>query len=218
MQAGRARGSFNTGVPRLGEFPRGYPSGDCALPGSTAAVAAWRRTTHPEERACDGRLTGPAVPSRVHRCCAGCRRNLIVSFGFHYRGEGAGRHRVPPLMCGTCGTDRHLIIRAVTALPGLGTDVVLVSYTCGRCSNFNEHPAQIADLSVVLARPEHTGDVLILGDDYLHCGEPMQKAGSELRRLFVPPPADEAGGDALEVYFPTRVLRCDCGFQLELPE
>jgi hypothetical protein len=115
-------------------------------------------------------------------------------------------------------TDRHLTIRAVTTLPGLGTDVVLVSYTCGRCGNFNEHPAQIADLSIVLARSEPTDDVLIVGEDYVHCGEPMQNAGSELRRLSVPRSTDEADGDALEVYFPTRVLRCNCGLQMELPE
>jgi hypothetical protein len=138
-----------------------------------------------------------------------------MSFGFHYRDEGAGRHRVPPLMCGNCGTDRHLIIRAVTILPGLGADVVLVSYTCSRCGNFNEHPAQAADLSMVLARAEQRGDVLIFGDDYLHCGEPMQTAGSELRRLSIPLSTEE---DALDVYFPTRVLRCVCGFQMELPE
>lgn len=42
MQAGTARGSFNTGALRVGAFPRGYPSRDSALPGGTAAVAAWR--------------------------------------------------------------------------------------------------------------------------------------------------------------------------------
>ena len=193
------------------------PSRDCALPGGPAAVAAWRPTTHPEERACHGHLTGPAFPSPRHNSCTRYRRNLIMSFGFHYR-DGAGRHRVPPLMCGNCGTDRHLIIRSVTDLPGLGADVVVVSYTCRRCGTFNEHPAQAADLSVVLARPEQSADVLMIGDDYLHCGEPMQKAGSELRRLSVPLSTGEGAGNALDLYFPTRVLRCVCGFQLELPE
>lgn len=141
-----------------------------------------------------------------------------MSFGFHYRDQGAGRHRVPPLMCGNCGTDRHLIIRSVTELPGLGPDVVLVSYTCGRCGTFNEHPARVADLTMVLAGPAHTGDLLIVGDDYLHCGEPMQKAGSELRRLAVPLSTEHGAGNALDVYFSTRVLQCVCGFRLELPE
>ena len=87
-----------------------------------------------------------------------------MSFGFHYRGEGAGRHRVPPLICGNCGTDRHLIIRSVTDLRSLGPGVVVVSYACRRCGNFNEHPTQVADLTMVLARPEQTGDVLMVGD------------------------------------------------------
>lgn len=120
-----------------------------------------------------------------------------MSFGFHYRDEGAGRHRVPPLMSGNRGTDRHLIIRSVTNLPGFGADVVVVSYTCWRCGDFNEHPAQVADLSMVLARPEQTGGLLVFGDDYLHCGQPMQKAGSELRRLSVPLSTEDGAEDAL---------------------
>jgi hypothetical protein len=59
---------------------------------------------------------------------------------------------------------------------------------------------------------------LILGDDYLHCRGPMQDVGSELRKLALPLSTDKADGDALGVYFPTRILRCDCGFQMELPE
>jgi hypothetical protein len=46
----------------------------------------------------------------------------------------------------------------------------------------------------------------------------MQNVGSELRRLALPLSTDKADGDALGVYFPTRILRCDCGFQMELPE
>ncbi len=42
-----------------------HPSRDCALPRGTAAVAAWRRITHFEERACHGCLTFPAVPFRA---------------------------------------------------------------------------------------------------------------------------------------------------------
>lgn len=123
-----------------------------------------------------------------------------------------------PVICGKCGTDRHLIIRSVTNLPGLGADVVVVAYTCRRCGNFNEHPAQVADLSMVLARPEQTGEVLIFGDDYMHCGQPMQKAGSELRRLSVPLSTEDGAEEAMGVYFSTRVLQCVCGFQMELPE
>jgi hypothetical protein len=93
-----------------------------------------------------------------------------------------------------------------------------VSYTCSRCGTFDEHPAQVADLSLVLARPEQTGDVLIFSSHYMHCGQPMKKAGSELRRLSVPLSTEDGAEDSLGVYLSARVLRCNCGFQMELPE
>ena len=73
-------------------------------------------------------------------------------------------------------------------------------------------------MSLVLARPEQARDVLIFGSHYMHCGQPMKKAGSELRRLSAPLSTEDQTEDALGVYLSTRVLRCDCGFQMELPE
>ena len=121
-------------------------------------------------------------------------------------------------MCGHCGTDSHLVIRSVTELPDHPADVVMVSYTCERCRLFSEHPARVADLSMVLGRTEPSEDVLIFGGYYLHCGRPMTRAGSELRRLSAAVSTEGAGEDTLEVYLATRVLRCGCGFQMELPE
>jgi hypothetical protein len=142
-----------------------------------------------------------------------------MALGFHgFRQDGTGRHRVPPVMCGHCGTDRHLTIRSVTGLQHSPPEIVLVSYTCSRCGLFSEHPAQAADLSMVLARADQTGDVLIFGGHYIHCGQPMRKAGSELRRLSAPLSTASTDGDTLDVYLATRVLRCECGFQMELPE
>jgi hypothetical protein len=142
-----------------------------------------------------------------------------MALGFHgFRQDGTGRHRVPPVMCGHCGTDRHLTIRSVTGLQHSPPETVLVSYTCSRCGLFSEHPAQAADLSMVLARADQTGDVLIFGGHYIHCGQPMRKAGSELRRLSAPLSTESTDGHTLDVHLATRVLRCECGFQMELPE
>jgi hypothetical protein len=142
-----------------------------------------------------------------------------MSLEFHgFRPDGAGRPpRVLPVMCAHCGTDRHLTIRSVTDLPDRPADVVLASYTCRRCRRFSEHPARVADLSIVLGR-EQTDDVLIFGGHYMHCGQPMEKASSELRRLTAPLSTDDAADDALDVYLSTKVIRCVCGFQMELPE
>jgi hypothetical protein len=194
----------------------------------------------PEERANHGHLAFPAVHSRRHfarsghRHClgaAGTRRRgqrpprqsmlpLIMSIGSPgFRPGGAGRPpRVLPVMCGNCGTDRHLTIRSVTHLPDDPADVELVSYTCDRCRRFSEHPAWVADLAEILARVEQTGDVLILGGHYMHCGQPMEKARSELRRLSAAQFTSGEAEDSLDVYLSTRVLRCVCGFQMEVPE
>jgi hypothetical protein len=142
-----------------------------------------------------------------------------MPFGFHgFRHGGGGRHRALPVMCGNCGTDRHVTIRSVTDMSGETAEVVLVSYTCGRCGTFSEHPAQVADLSMILARPSKAGDVLIFGNHYMHCGQPMKKAGSELHKLSVPLSTEAAAEDSPGVYLSTRILKCDCGFQIEVPE
>ncbi|MDP9696933.1 UNVERIFIED_ORG: hypothetical protein J2X79_004516 [Arthrobacter globiformis] len=135
-----------------------------------------------------------------------------------FRPDGAGRARVLPVMCDRCGTDRHLKIRSVSDVPGYPAGVVLAAYTCDRCWLFSEHPAQVADLSAVLGRRDQTGDVLVFGGHYMHCGQPMQKARSELRRLSAPVSTEGAAEDTLDVYLSTRILRCSCGFQMELPE
>jgi hypothetical protein len=60
--------------------------------------------------------------------------------------------------------------------------------------------------------------VLASGRHYIHCGEPMRKTGSELRRLRAPAFTDGPLEDALDVYLTTQVLHCQCGFQMEVPE
>jgi hypothetical protein len=46
----------------------------------------------------------------------------------------------------------------------------------------------------------------------------MQKLGSHISRLQVAGYTDCAREDAVDVNLETRVLRCTCGFQIELPE
>jgi hypothetical protein len=60
--------------------------------------------------------------------------------------------------------------------------------------------------------------VLAFNGQYVHCGEPMQKTGSELRRLSAPAFTDRPFEDALDVYLTTQELHCSCGFQMEVPE
>lgn len=54
------------------------------------------------------------------------------------------------------------------------------------------------------------------------CGEPMQAADSGPRSICGPAtteymPTEQTSKGLLEVYLRTRVLRCGCGFQMEIP-
>ena len=104
-----------------------------------------------------------------------------------FRPDGADpQPHVLPVICTICNTDRNLTITSVTHSPEQPADVVIVSHTCSRCGHFSEHPAWVAELSLVLARLGQPDDVLILGGHYMHCGQPMQRTHTELRRLAAP--------------------------------
>ncbi|TLM84496.1 hypothetical protein FDW83_07185 [Pseudarthrobacter sp. NamE2] len=62
-----------------------------------------------------------------------------------------------------------------------------------------------------------TPDVLVSGGHYIHCGQPMGTAGGEFRTIQSPY-TDRPMPETLTVYLATRVLRCECGFQVEVPD
>lgn len=91
--------------------------------------------------------------------------------------------------------------------------------------NYRGHSTTLPQVAAVLNQPgpQPTSGVLQFGGEYIHCGEPMHAAGSELRSIYAPMttepvPAEQTTGEVLEVYLRTRVLRCGCGFQMEIPD
>ena len=62
-----------------------------------------------------------------------------------------------------------------------------------------------------------------MGGEPMHCGEPMKMVEPELIRLFSDSSTEVATADhvlpdpGLATYLQTRVRRCACGFQMELP-
>ena len=112
----------------------------------------------------------------------------------------------------------HLSIRSIEALRPASETLVEVAYTCTTCGLFYAHPADVTQVAVILNRPGRTPGVLVFSGHYIHCGQPIEKAGAELRGLHAPVTTDHTTGDPLGVYLSTRVLRCACGFQMELPE
>lgn len=65
------------------------------------------------------------------------------------------------------------------------------------------------------SRRRSAPDVLVHGGQYIHCGEPMTANGAEMRSIH-----GTYGSlpETLGVYLATRVLRCACGFQIEIPD
>jgi hypothetical protein len=131
------------------------------------------------------------------------------------RGERAEDY---PLTCTKCSSDRDLALHSIAALTPPASGSVEVSYSCRTCRNHYLHQAGVVAVAAVLNRVRSLEDVLALGGHYIHCGQPMQKTGSELRRLYAPATTDQDLVDALDVYLTTQVLHCPCGFQMEVPE
>ena len=129
------------------------------------------------------------------------------------------RHSPPQprqLRCEICCTEHQLTIHAIRAMGAANGDLVTVSYTCNDCGLFNEHLAYAGDVAAALHQVRWMAKVIMFGDDYIHCGFPMEEAGLEIERLCYR--SSNNGGSLNAVCLPTRVLRCRCGFQLEIPE
>jgi uncharacterized Zn finger protein len=128
--------------------------------------------------------------------------------------------RVTALHCPACGTDTHLTIHSIDSAPLPAAGLVNVTYTCERCGDLHTEEASVAQVAAILNRPGPVAaaEVLQFGGQYIHCGEPMHAAGSELRSVYAPATTEVQAAAFLEVYLSTRVLRCSCGFQMEIPQ
>jgi hypothetical protein len=124
----------------------------------------------------------------------------------------------PRLVCAKCGTDRALALHSITALHPPSDDWVEVGYACTACNAHYLHQADVVAVAAVLNRAPCLEDVLVFGGHYIHCGQPMQTLSSQIRRLSAAAYTDGQPEDAVDVNLDTRVLRCACGFQIELPE
>ncbi|MBT2521174.1 hypothetical protein [Arthrobacter sp. ISL-28] len=135
-------------------------------------------------------------------------------------GGGADKPWADSLHCFDCHTDRHLVIESIEALWPSVRGMVAVWYTCTACGHSRTHPATVPQIALILNRPgpEQISGILQFGGEYIHCGEPMHTAGSELRGIHTTLSTEQSSEDVLDVYLRTRVLHCVCGFQMEIPE
>ena len=113
--------------------------------------------------------------------------------------------------CSYCGTDDYLIIESVEpSTTADAAEFLEISYTCTECDRFYGHAVRHSPLWARRA------DSLAAETEYLHCGEPMKPKDSRTLSIFEPLSTEQ---DVVmpDVRLETSILRCACGFQIELP-
>jgi hypothetical protein len=126
--------------------------------------------------------------------------------------------------CTDCDSDDHLIVDTITRL-NRRQETLAVAFNCTRCGGSRVLATTAQFVAAIMARPGRArpgkaGDALELGrpgEGYIHCGEAMAPADPAMRNAYLPLTTDPGPADLLGVYLQTRVLRCRCGFQMELP-
>ncbi|GAB5077363.1 hypothetical protein [Arthrobacter sp. AD-310] len=98
--------------------------------------------------------------------------------------------------------------------PSVAGRLVEVTFACTSCGVSYTQQADVKEVARILNRPGTTPNVLVFGGHYVHCGQAMRTAGGEMRTIS----SERHLPEMLGVYLATRVLRCDCGFQLEIPD
>lgn len=135
-------------------------------------------------------------------------------------GSNASRDRADDsrLVCANCGSDRALRLHSITALNPPSDVLVEVGYACRACDIHYLQQADVLAVAAVLSRSPWRGDVLAFDGHYIHCGQPMQTLGSQISRLSAAAYTDPDPEDPFDISMETQVLRCACGFQIEVPE
>jgi hypothetical protein len=118
--------------------------------------------------------------------------------------------------CANCDTDLHLMAES-HAVRGRRTGTLAIAVHCLNCRQSRVLDTTEEHLTA-LPTPSATQEGLVHQDDgYLHCGEPMFLPGPRADTTLRTFPAQHGPADSLAAYLATQVLRCRCGFQMELP-
>ena len=133
-----------------------------------------------------------------------------------YLPRDAHQRRGRRLWCATCNRDRHLQVESVTPL-NAQQDTLAVAITCMRCRRSRVLATTAAFIAALQERNEDNGDLMHRGAAYVHCQEPMSPGDPNLRGVEWPVSTQAGPAEFLGVYLRTRVLRCRCGFQIEIP-
>lgn len=122
------------------------------------------------------------------------------------------------LGCLHCGSNEHVAIESIESLPPHPGELhVDVAYACRKCQGSYQHRARFRDVAAILNRSKTLEGLFRFAGEYFHCGEPLRVEGTDVRSIHASSSVRDSGQDAGGVSMGTTVLRCRCGFRLELP-
>jgi hypothetical protein len=123
-----------------------------------------------------------------------------------------------PLWCAACGTDKYLAIESIQARIPRSSQQLAVFYTCTSCGLSYSHPATVQQAGAILNRRGIQDGLLEFGKHYFHCGEPLREVKTALRRFEAPQTGrPRSRSSPQQALLHTKILRCSCGFELEIP-
>jgi hypothetical protein len=133
-----------------------------------------------------------------------------------YLPHGAHQPRGNQPWCAPCDTDRHLLVDSITVMDPR-RETLAAAFNCTRCGSSRVLSTTVVLIAVILARSPAADDVMQLGAEYIHCGEPLHPGDPEATAARKPISTGPMAADFLGAYLRTRVLQCRCGFQVEIP-
>jgi len=140
---------------------------------------------------------------------------MTTTLNSYKRGDGKQPHGNRP-RCAECDTDIHLGGES-PAIPG-PQPASPAAFRCSGCGVSGVFETT-SDHLVAFPAPPAPPQELVRDGTYFHCGEPMAPPGPQVEALLRTFPAQDQPGslDSLAAYLATKVLRCRCGFQMEVP-
>lgn len=96
-------------------------------------------------------------------------------------------------------------------------ETLAAAISCTTCGGSHVVATTAAFLAAIPGRSGNSGGAAPREDVYRHCQEPMSAVDPERRSAQRPVSTHAGTPDFLGDYLRTRVLRCRCGFQMEIP-
>ncbi|BCW69036.1 hypothetical protein NicSoilB8_00800 [Arthrobacter sp. NicSoilB8] len=99
----------------------------------------------------------------------------------------------------------------------LQQETLAAAISCTMCGNAHVVATTAQFLATLQGRNGSSGGGMHRYDAYRHCQEPMSVVDPERRSAHGPVSNHAGTPDFLGDYLRTRVLRCRCGFQMDVP-